>query len=70
MIDKRQMVLVKHAFFSQNILSKNITTELFLFASKQLCNFGVLRCPDLALDFVGKFPTGEMILVIVDYYSR
>ena len=25
---------------------------------------------DLALDFVGPFPTGEYILVIVDYYSR
>ena len=25
---------------------------------------------DLALDFIGPFPTGEMVLVIVDYYSR
>ena len=25
---------------------------------------------DLALDFVGPFPSGEYILVIVDYYSR
>ena len=25
---------------------------------------------DLALDFVGPFPTGEHILVVVDYYSR
>ena len=25
---------------------------------------------DLAMDFVGPFPTGEYILVIVDYYSR
>lgn len=25
---------------------------------------------DLALDFLGPFPTGEQVLVIVDYYSR